>query len=160
MKPPDRRHAVVLLPLLVLLVLLPSACGSAREAPALTADAELEAFARRVTAELESHDWRAVIDAAQQDHYRTQVVEHGMGEAQYVAELFGLHRVDNTIKRGERVGWSDLERIESVELERISTTGSDPQLVGTVTLRDGITLAFRARVTREDGRYVLTGGLG
>lgn len=93
-------------------------------------------------------------------HYRTQVVEHGMAEPQYVAELFGLHRVDNNIKRGERVEWSDLERIDSVELERISTTAGALRLVGTVTLRDGSTLQLRARVARDEGRYVLTGGVG
>lgn len=83
-----------------------------------------------------------------------------MSEPQYIAELFGLHHVGNTIKRGPRVEWSDLERIESAELERISTTGGSPRLTGTVTLRDGSTLELRARVERQEGRYVLTGGVG
>lgn len=146
--------------LFFLLLLLGTACRSSPEPPPLTEDPELEAFARQVAADLEDHAWQELIAAARDGHYRIQVVEHGMAEPQYVAELFGLHRVDNNIRRGSRVEWSDLERIESVELERISTTGSNRQLVGTVRLRDGSTLALRAQVARERGRYVLTGGVG
>lgn len=147
--------------LLLLLVVLLGACRSSPDAaPPLTDRPELDAFARQVEADLERHAWRDVIAAASPAHYRTQVADHGMSEAQYLAELFGLHRVDNNIKRGERVGWSDLERIADVELERVVPAGADHQLVGTVTLRDGTRLELRARVVREEGEYVLTGGVG
>lgn len=146
---------------LLLLLLLGTACRSSPEPPPPLSDRpELNAFAREVEAAIERHAWRDVIAAASPEHYRTQVTEHGMPEAQYVAELFGLHRVDNSIKRGQRVEWSDLERVEDVELERITTIGPDRQLVGTVTLRDGTTLELRAQITREEGEYVLTGGVG
>ena len=83
-----------------------------------------------------------------------------MSEPQYLAELFGLHRVDNDIKRGPRVEWSDLERIEAVRLESVSSSAGQQTLTGTVTLRDGTTRTLRARITREGDRFVLTGGVG
>lgn len=155
------KRTLPLLHLLLLVLLVAAACRSSPDPPPLTDDPALDAFAREVEADLEAHAWRDLIAAADPDHYRTQVTEHGMPEPQYVAELFGLHRVDNTIKRGQRVEWSDLERIEAVGLEEISTTaGAGRQLVGTVTLSDGSTLELSAQVDREEGRYVLTGGVG
>lgn len=158
---PSTRPLLLLLPLLPLLLLLAAAgCRSTPETPSLTDDAELDAFARQVEADLEAHRWRDLIALAHPAHYRAQVFDHGMGEAQYIAELFGLHHVGNNIKRGERVQWTDLERIAEVDLERITTTTGSPRLVGTVTLRDGSTLTLRAQAAREGGRHVLTGGVG
>lgn len=146
---------------ILLLLLIAAACRSSPGPPPLTSEPELDAFARQVEADLEAHAWQDLIAAAADDHYRTQVVEHGMAEPQYIAELFGLHRVGNDIKRGQQVEWSDLERIESVELERISTTGARRHLTGTVTLRNRSRLELQAHVARDDeGRYVLTGGVG
>lgn len=145
--------------LLVLLLLLPG-CRSTPESPPLTDEPELAAFARQVEADLEAHAWQDLLAVAQRRHYRTQVEEHGMSEPQYLAELFGLHRVDNDIKRGQRMEWSDLERIESVRLESLSPSGPDRTLRGTVTLRDGTTRRLQARIAREGQRYVLTGGVG
>lgn len=144
---------------LLFLLSLPG-CRSTPESPPITGDAELSAFARQVEADLEAHAWQEILAHAQRSHYGTQVEEHGMSEPQYLAELFGLHRVGNDIKRGQRVEWSDLERIESVRLESVSPSGGDQILTGTVTLRDGSTRALRARIAREGGRLVLTGGVG
>ena len=83
-----------------------------------------------------------------------------MSEPQYLAELFGLHRLDNDIRRGQRVAWSDLERIRSVRWESISAAGAHHALTGTVTFQDGSTLDLQARVAREGERFVLTGGVG
>lgn len=145
--------------LLALLFLVPG-CRSTPDAPPLSDDPALNAFAEQVGADLEAHAWQALIDAAEPAHYRTQVVEHGMPEPQYVAELLGLHHVDNDISRGERVEWSDLERIESVELDALSTTGPRSTLTGAVRLRDGSTLELRASIVRSDGGHALTGGVG
>lgn len=145
--------------LLAALLLLP-ACRSTPEPPPLSEDSALNAFARQVQGDLEAHAWGDLIAAAQESHYRTQVVEHGMSEPQYVAELFGLHRVGNSIERGEEIRWADLERIEAVELTSLSRSGGAATLEGRVRLRDGTTLELRSRVTREEGRYVLTGGVG
>ena len=83
-----------------------------------------------------------------------------MGEPQYVAELFGLHRVDNNIKRGDTVTWSDLERIESVSLQQIERTGDRYRLRGHVRLTGGATLELLAQILEQRGRYCLTGGVG
>lgn len=144
----------------VLLILLHTGCASTPEQPPLTGDAELNAFVRAVERDLEGHAWQDVLGVADPDHYRTQVVEHGMPEPQYVAELFGLHRVGNNIERGGRIDWSDLERIRSVELESLSTTGPPHSVAGTVTLADGSTLRLQAQVAQMQGRYVLTGAVG
>lgn len=146
--------------LLFPLLILCAACRSTPDPPPLTDDAELNAFARQVAADLEAHDWQELIAVADPDHYRTQVQEHGMSEPQYVAELFGLHRVGNNIKRGERVEWSDLERIESVALHSLSRTAGGSRVEGTATLGDGSTLSILANVEGEGGDYVLTGGVG
>lgn len=140
--------------------LIATGCAAAPGSPPLTPDPELNTFVREVERHLEAHAWQEVLAAADPDHRRTQVVEGGMGEAQYVAELFGLHRVDNNIKRGERVEWADLERIRSVRLGSLDPEGPPHALRGTVELRDGSTLRLRALVDRRDGRYVLTGGVG
>lgn len=145
----------------LLLLGLASACRSSPDAPRpLSQQPELDAFAHQVAAHLKRHAWRDVIVAASPAHYRVQVAEHGMPEPQYVAELFGLHRTDNSIKRGERVEWADLERIADVELERIEAAGSDHALVGAVTLQDGTRLELHARLAQEAGQYVLTGAVG
>lgn len=137
-----------------------ASCASRPEAPPLTEDAELDAFARDVGRKLEAHAWRDIIGAADPEHYRTQVTEGGMGEPQYVAELFGLYGVENNIRRGERASWADLERIESVELERIEEVGDRRYLIGRVLLRDGTAMDLRATIVERNGRHRLTGGVG
>lgn len=148
------RHA------LTALLLFHTGCASTPEPPPLTGDPELNAFAREVERNLEAHAWQNVLAVADPSHYRTQVVEHGMPEPQYVAELFGLHRVGNNFERGEQIEWSDLERIQAVEMESLSAAGGPHALTGTLTLVDGSTLQLRAQITRVQGRFVLTGALG
>ncbi len=97
---------------------------------------------------------------ADTSHYRTQVIELGLGEPQYVAELFGLHRVDNDIKRGEVVQWSDLERIESVRMRELTPINGQYRLEGSVILEDGSDLELQSLIGRSEDRYVLTGGVG
>jgi hypothetical protein len=141
----------------VVLLLLVAGCATRSH---LTGDRELSRFAFEVGQMLEAHRWQEIIGVADQTHYRTQVVEHGMAEPQYIAELFALHHVDNNIKRGERLTWDDLARIRSVNLESLSQ-GPPHRLSGTVMTRDGETLRLEATIVEsEDGRYRLTGGVG
>lgn len=143
------------------LVLIGFIAGCApRERAPLADDPQLDSFAREVGRSLEAHDWQTIVSMADTSHYQNQVVEHGMGEAQYVAELFGLHRVDNNIKRGDLVQWSDLERIASVELQEVTPLNGQRRLLGLVTLDDGSTLDLEARIAEVQGEYALTGGLG
>lgn len=143
----------VLLPLVFTL-------GCATAPVPLSSDPGLDRFLRTVERQLEEHAWRSIIDSADRSHYRAQVEEHGMPEPQYIAELFGLHRVDNNIKRGDAVDWEDLQRIRSVELHEVTRRGGTDAITGTVVLDDGLQLELNARVERRDDRYVLTGALG
>ncbi len=152
------RYAVSLV--LLLLVGATSGCAPRLRSPAFADTPELNAFAREIERSLEAHDWPSLLAAADPDHYRIQAVEGGMGEPQYVAELFGLHRVDNNIKRGDTVTWSDLERIESVTLQQVQPTGDRYRLRGHVRLTDGATLELLAQILEQRGRYRLTGGVG
>ena len=146
---------------LAVLLLIPLAAGCTPRGSALLSDEPgLNAFVREAARSLEAHDWQQILAIADRNHYRTQVVEHGMGEPQYVAELFGLHRADNDLKRGEAVRWSDLERIASVELQSVTSQGEQHLLTGIVTLEGGHTLALQARVERVQDRFVLTGAVG
>lgn len=143
------------------LVMMFCAAGCAPRSPApLTEDPGLNSFAQHVAHRLEAHAWQDILAATDQEHYQTQVVEHGMGEPQYVAELFGLHRVGNNIKRGDVVQWADLERIESVELQELTHRSGEQQLRGSVTLGDGTSLQLQARVVEVQDGFVLTGGVG
>lgn len=142
------------------LVALAAGCATTPQQQPLAANPNLDRFARQIARDLEAHRWQDLLAVADSDHHRTQVVEHGMPEAQYVAELFGLHTVGNNIERGARPEWADLERIRSVELDALNTGARPHSLEGTVTLDDGSTLRLRARVAREEGSYVLTGGVG
>ena len=141
-------------------LLLTVGCATAPEPDPISSDPELNRFARTVEQELERHAWQSLIDRAERSHYRTKVVEHGMSEPHYLAEIFGLHRVGNDISRGDRFAWADLERIRSVEFPEVRRTGSRELLIGTVTLDDGSTLELQAQITRQDGRYILTGAQG
>lgn len=137
-----------------------AACATRPAAEPLADEPALDAFARSLERDLEAHDWQSILSRAEESHHRTQVIEHGMPEPQYVAELFGLHRVDNSISREGTMRWSDLERIAEVQLEALTRAGSRYTVRGVVTLRDGSVLDLEARIDQSEGRYVLTGGVG
>ncbi|MEX2584523.1 MAG: hypothetical protein WD766_14740 [Gemmatimonadota bacterium] len=147
---------------LLLLIAVPAGCalisGEPEEEPFRAED--LEAFTERIRESFAVHEWQALLAAADPEHYRTQVVELGMDEPQYVAELFGLHTVNNTIQEGDTLEWSDLERTESVSLRPASDEGPPYRLIGTVILENGERLEIDATAIRIRGRFALTGGVG
>jgi hypothetical protein len=135
-------------------------CACRAPGPGLSPDALLNAFVQQLAADLEAHAWRGLMAVGDPEHFRMQVTELGMGEAQYVAELFGLHDVDNDIGRGDRIRWEDLERIERVELHGLDGDGDTHILIGRVHLAGGGTLRLRASVVRAGGALRLTGASG
>lgn len=145
--------------ILLLLMSLAASCVPRGPVP-IADDPELNAFVRDVEGQLEAHAWQEILGAVEESHYQTQVVDHGMGEPQYLAELFGLHHVENDIKQGDIVQWSDLERIQAVDIQELTPVDETYRLIGAVTLEDGTTLDLQARVSRVQGRYVLTGAVG
>ena len=145
----------------ILLLAVATACAPLPgPGAALTADRELGGFIDRVHHALEAHAWQEIIGMADPQHHRIQVVEHGMPEAQYVAELFGLHRVDNNVSPEGPPGWDDLGRIRSVRLRELDDAGERYRLHGEVTLADGRVLDLQATIARTADGYVLTGGVG
>lgn len=143
------------------LLLLIAGCASQRGAVRLADDAELNRFLGDVLTSVEQHEWDAVISAADSAHYATQVQEVGIPEPQYVAELFGLHKVGNDIGGGEAIGWSDLNRIASMHLNSLEAVGAKRWSVsGEVQLGDGSRMNIDMLVMRRGDVYQLTGGLG
>jgi hypothetical protein len=155
-----RIHRTLLTSLAGIALLVTASCQPRPPAPRLSPDPELNAFVRELEQALETHAWNDVLEDADPTHRRVQVIEHGMPEPQYVAELFGMHRVGNDIRLGSGVTWSDLERIEAVEFHELSPAGDRYDLTGDVRLAGGETLRLHAWIVRVDGRFRLTGGFG
>jgi hypothetical protein len=141
-------------------LLVTAGCQPHPPASPLSPDPGLNAFVRELEQALEAHAWNDLLEVADPAHRRVQVTEHGMPEPQYVAELFGLHRVGNDIRRGPGVSWADLERIEAVAFHDVSPAGDRYDLNGEVRLEGGETLRLHAWIVRVDGRFRLTGGFG
>lgn len=144
---------------LVAVVALLASCRTADVQP-LSSNQELNRFARQVESAIEAHDWDQIIEMSDREIYREKVVEHGMPEPQFVAELFGLHRTGNNIETDGRPSRADLARIEAVELESIDTAPTPHLLHGSVTLSDGSTLDLEARIAPAGDRWVLTAARG
>lgn len=140
-------------------LLLASSCAT-RDGATLTDDPALSSFLERIGTHLENHQWDAVIDQADPDHYRTQVQEVGLSEPQYIAELFGLHSPGNNIETGERPSRADLERIDTVEWTDVERSGDRIRAVGTARLNDGTSMNLQAQIVERDGDFRLTGGVG
>lgn len=159
--PPARLAAVLLVAPLLVLACAHAPSQTEERATTLTDRAVLGEFVGSVVTELESGQWEALLSRAEPGHRRTQTVEMGMPEPQYVAELFGLHRVGNSLAPEGPVRWEDLERIESVRTERLERVDGRWELGGRVGLDDGTTLDFEAWIVgTEEAGYVLTGGVG
>lgn len=162
--PPTARHLSMyrntVAPIAAFALLAAAGCQPRAAGPELSPDPRVNTFIAVIEKSLETHDWAALAELADSAHYHAQVVEHGMAEAQYVAELFGLHDVDNSIKRGETVTWSDLERIEDVTLHEIDRAAERLVVRGHVRLAGGEVLDLRAWVVDRDGRLRLTSGFG
>lgn len=153
-------HRSLLMSIVGACVLTAGGCQSRGPVSQLTPDPQLSSFVEKLAHDLEAHAWSEILATADPAHYRVQVTEHGMPEPQYVAELFGLHRVENNIRTGPSVSWSDLERIESVQLHALTQDDDRYTLTGTVRLAGGEMLDLRAWIIQEQGRFRLTGGVG
>ncbi len=147
--------------LLCSLLLLLAACASQRETIRLAEDARLNHFLEDVRGNLESHLWEEILATADSAHYAIQVDEMGIPEPQYVAELFGLHRVGNNIGGGDPIQWADLNRIETVHLTSLEV--DDPggwSVRGEALLKDGSRLNVHMMIIPRGQRFRLTGGVG
>ncbi|MDX1583132.1 MAG: hypothetical protein R3338_05970 [Thermoanaerobaculia bacterium] len=145
----------------ILLLIAGLACTSGFDpGPAAADDPALSSFLDEIEVSLENHRWERILADADPEHYETQVEDLGMPEPQYVAELFGLHSVDNNIESGERPSWEDLEQIESVSWTAVDRANDRIHVRGTATLRDGSELDLHTVLVWIDEELWLTGGLG
>lgn len=142
--------------LLIMLLLLSQGPAWGQEAPP-----ELEAFARTAVEALEKHDWDAVLQLAEDEHYATQVGDFGMSKQQYIAELFGLNTVGNDLFRGNEQGWDDLKSIRRVRIGEITFDRYFWVVTGTVKTRSGPEYMLEMMIKQlADERYRLSGGVG
>ncbi|MQA91257.1 MAG: hypothetical protein GEU90_13675 [Gemmatimonas sp.] len=121
---------------------------------------DVEEFTTDIREALTDHEWQTVLSNSDPAHYQAQVVDLEIEEPQYIAELFDLHRADNTIQEGDTLDWPDLDRIQNVDLAPTDTVGPPFGLTGSARLESGEELELRATVTEVRGRLVLTGAVG
>ena len=122
----------------------------------------LNEFLSALKIEIEQHDWKAVTKRADPVHYNTKVFDVGLSKAQYIAELLGLHAVNNNINQDEttELNYEDLNRIKEII---ITSTQKNAKLVtvrGVVILKDGHKLNLHIELTEFAGSYLLTGAVG
>lgn len=143
------------------LLLLVAGCASQRQQIRLSDDERLNSFLEDVREAVETHAWEDLLEAADDEHHRLQVVEMGMSEPQYLAELLGLHMVDNDIGDGEAIEWEHLDGIETLRFDELDDRAPRAWVVrGYTVLADGRRLDVQADVVQRNGRYQLRGGVG
>jgi hypothetical protein len=130
------------------------------------ADPVVDAFVAEVVANAESHAWTAVLEHCEEAHRNTQI---GMGikMEQYVAEIFGLHTVGNSIARAhDGIDDKDLDRLHHFVVTEVLDVADDGRgnrfdARGTVDVKGGTPLKFTLEiVVRPDGQLRLTGAVG
>lgn len=152
-------HTTILIALLFSFSL--AGCASQGQQIRLSEDERLNGFLEDVRSAVEDRAWQDLLDAAEEEHHRAQVTEMGMSEPQYVAELLGLHMVDNDIGGGEPIEWEHLERIEALRFEDLESTSPTEWVAhGSIVLDDGRRLDVEATIVQREGRYRLGGGVG
>lgn len=128
--------------------------------PAL--EGPLADFFGRLERATERHDWKALLALAAPEHRREQIDRLGMTEPTYLAELLGMHYVDNSIGGDDgRVTVEDLDTIRGVEVTDLARTEHETyEATGWVTLTTGGRLRLTLRLRRAGERLVLFGALG
>lgn len=138
-----------------------AACAP-KASPSLAQEVPVETFVREVAELAEKHAWNAIVERADDAHRATQLHQMGMSTEQYVAELLGLHRVDNSIDAmDDGVDARDLARIQDVLVEEVALVGDVFEARGVVVLKGGARLTFTLIVTTPpDGTFRLSGAVG
>jgi hypothetical protein len=133
----------------------------AREMLPLTGGKELAAFIAAVKTAVETHKWKVLLALCSPQHKKEQLTEMGMGQAQYIAELFGLHTVgNNLVGDDETIRTEHLARIQSLEIRDIAEAEGSYVVIGYVQLDGGTRLRLAMLIGKENGRFVLTGASG
>ena len=132
-----------------------------RTALPATTNRDLADFLAQVTRAARAHDWPALLALCSAEHRAAQLGQLGMAEPAYLAEILGLHYVDNTINDGEPVTLDALATIAGLEVTDLATTARGSfELTGWVMRTTRPRLRLTLRVRREGARLVLFGALG
>lgn len=146
------------LPLVLLIILFcQSTLLSQNDLPSKKA---FKSFLKEVKRDVESYNWERLIAKCDADHYHMQVNVNGIVQAQYIAEIFGLHSVGNNIKTGVIVTYEDLKRIKKLKWKKISIEDTLYKASGFVKLHDGTKLIISIMATYNNGEFALTGAIG
>jgi hypothetical protein len=136
-------------------VLMTGACSIGPREEERTRPESAEAFIAYVREDLQDHQWGTILSASDPAAYQERVVVGRIPEVQFVAELFGLFRPDNTIQEGDELDWPDLERVDSVAFSPSSDTVPPFRFSGQAILTTGEAKRLDTRVLLVQGRFVL-----
>lgn len=151
------------------LVLLVSGCGPAHQGdssavsaidPVLKGRGPLRQLLVAVATDVANHDWDGFLGRCSEMHFAAQVEDMGMGRPQYIAEMLGLHMVGNSIKLGEMVQYSDLDRLTGVRFDTVEEAYGVMIIKGQAFLKDEPPLKLEIWVSNIGGELKLTGALG
>lgn len=114
-----------------------------------------EAFIEYVREDLQEHEWQSILSSSDPAAYQERVVVARIPEVQFVAELFGLLRPDNSIQEGDELDWPDLARVDSVAFTPTVDTIPPFRYTGQAILESGETKRLDTRVNLVQGRFVV-----
>jgi hypothetical protein len=144
-------------PALAALLLL-AACPKAASP---TARGAVDGFAAEVVALANRDRWDELLARAEPSHRDVQLDRMGMGVDQYLAELFGLHTVGNSIDpAGDGLDAADLRRVGTFVVHGTRANGSLVEVFGAVEVEGQGTLSFTFTVIATPDGYRLTGDVG
>lgn len=113
-------------------------------------------FVDNILEDARLHDWQSILSSSDPNAYESRVVAAEIPEVQFLAELLGLLRDDNTIQDGPELDWEDLARIDSIAVAPATDTIPPVHVAGTAFLESGERLQVETEVVLVQGRFVLT----
>lgn len=129
-------------------------------------DPLLAYFLDSFTAAVETEDWRVVLTFFDEEPYRIQTREFGIGDEQFIREAILAPGLDNQqlpSAPGDSGPFAQLESIDTIIITTVSRSrsGDVVRVSGSVTLFDGTTrdVAFML-VRRLTGEYEITSAVG
>ncbi len=130
--------------------------------PAIDHRTKLIPFLDQVKANVEQKDWGSIFAKCSKAHYKTQVVDMKISPTQYIAELFGLHRVDNSIANEKgKITYDELRTMQTINYQSIAFDGTIITIKGKALMEDGSEMDMEMMLKVDvNGEYKLTGAVG
>ncbi len=130
--------------------------------PAIDHQTKLMPFLEEVKQSVEEKNWASIFAKCSKDHYKTQVGKMKIAPTQYLAELFGLHMVDNSIANEKgKITYDELRRIQTFNYKSMAFNGNFITINGTALMDDGTEMKMNMMIQVVlNGDYKLTGAVG